>query len=66
LFVVDPRESGFLDSLCANFLLTDTDNESMSGKDVRTRKYQVSICFFFFLDRSDFETRLLAEGRCPL
>ncbi|XP_070173070.1 uncharacterized protein [Littorina saxatilis] len=40
LRVVDPRESGLLDILCAADLLTETDNESMSGKDVNIRKDQ--------------------------
>ena len=43
LRVVHPRESGLLDTLFAADLLTDTDQESMSGKDVNTRKDQVSV-----------------------
>ena len=45
LEVVDPRESGLLDFLYSADLLTDTDHESMSGKDVNTRKDQVSVTF---------------------
>ncbi|KAK7090789.1 hypothetical protein V1264_010543 [Littorina saxatilis] len=43
LRVVDPRESGLLDILCAADLLTETDNESMSGKDVNIRKDQIEV-----------------------
>ncbi|KAK7468024.1 hypothetical protein BaRGS_00036728 [Batillaria attramentaria] len=43
--VVDPREDGFLDTLYASYLLTDTDNESLSGKDVLTRKDQATLLY---------------------
>ena len=41
LRVVNPRESGLLDKLLAADLLTETDHESLSGKDVKIRKDQV-------------------------
>ena len=41
LRVVDPRQSGFLDVLYANEVITESDNSSLSGKDVLTRKDQV-------------------------
>lgn len=46
LRVVNPRESGLLDILYAAELLTDTDHESMSGKDVHTRKDQARKLWF--------------------
>ncbi|KAL8625545.1 hypothetical protein ACOMHN_014634 [Nucella lapillus] len=36
LEVVDPQESGLLDKMIAEDLLTDYDRDSLSGKDVRT------------------------------
>jgi hypothetical protein len=41
LQVVDPMESGLVDVMYGSCLLTDTDNESLCGKDVNTRKEQV-------------------------
>ncbi|XP_070173069.1 uncharacterized protein [Littorina saxatilis] len=46
LRVVDPRQSGLLDILYAADLLTETDNESMSGKDVNIRKDQARKLWF--------------------
>ena len=41
LRVVNPRECGLLDIMMQADLLTDTDYESLSGKDVYIRKDQV-------------------------
>ncbi|KAK7468025.1 hypothetical protein BaRGS_00036729, partial [Batillaria attramentaria] len=45
LRVVDPRESGFVDVLYANEVITQSDNSSLSGKDVMTRKDQARKLF---------------------
>lgn len=45
LRVVDPRQSGILDVLYANDVITESDNSSLSGKDVMTRKDQARKLF---------------------
>ncbi|KAK7458008.1 hypothetical protein BaRGS_00039129, partial [Batillaria attramentaria] len=40
LGAVSPREDGFIDMLYSADVLTETDNESLSGKDVRNRTEQ--------------------------
>nr|KAG5694519.1 hypothetical protein BaRGS_030394 [Batillaria attramentaria] len=40
LRVVDPRQSGLLDVFYASEVINDSDNSSLSGKDVMTRKDQ--------------------------
>jgi hypothetical protein len=42
LRVVDPRQCGLLDLLVQHDVVTDTDIESVSGKDVYIRKDKVS------------------------
>ncbi|KAK7480264.1 hypothetical protein BaRGS_00028540, partial [Batillaria attramentaria] len=45
LRVVDARQSGLIDTLYANEVITDSDNSSLSGKDVLTRKDQARKLF---------------------
>ncbi|KAK7480265.1 hypothetical protein BaRGS_00028541 [Batillaria attramentaria] len=61
--VVDPREDGFLDTLYASYLLTDTDNESLSGKDVLTRKDQARKLWFILnkIPLEDFMSKVAPE-----
>nr|KAG5686364.1 hypothetical protein BaRGS_026825 [Batillaria attramentaria] len=60
---VDPREDGFLDTLYASYLLTDTDNESLSGKDVLTRKDQARKLWFILnkIPLEDFMSKVAPE-----
>ncbi|KAK7480259.1 hypothetical protein BaRGS_00028535 [Batillaria attramentaria] len=45
LRVVDPRQSGLLDVFYASEVINDSDNSSLSGKDVMTRKDQARKLF---------------------